>query len=70
MNEPLAVGAGVYGRRSYLPNLLGVAAMVSTMNETAQAKREQRIAPSKRKSALPEKKSKRKMAQASRKRNR
>jgi hypothetical protein len=43
---------------------------VLTMNETALMKQEQKPAPSKRKSAFPEKKAKRKMAQASRKRNR
>jgi hypothetical protein len=54
----------------HLSNAIGATAIISTMNETAQTKREQRIVPSKRKSAFPEKKSKRKMAQASRKRNR
>jgi hypothetical protein len=43
---------------------------VLTMNETALMKQEQKPAPSKRKSAFPEKKARRKMAQASRKRNR
>jgi hypothetical protein len=62
------VGQGI--RRSSLSNLIGAAAIVGTMNELAQAKREQRTVPSKRKSALPVKKAKRKMVQASRKRNR
>jgi hypothetical protein len=50
---------------------LGAAATtIGTMSELAQAKREQRPVPSKRKSALPVKKAKRKIVQASRKRNR
>jgi ERCC4-type nuclease len=69
MNEVIT-GAGVYRRHSHLPNLLGAAAIIKTMSETAQAKRERRVVPSKRKSALPVKKAKRKIVQASRKRNR
>jgi hypothetical protein len=53
-----------------LLTLGAVAATIATMNETAQARREQRVVASKRKSAFPEKKSKRKMVQSSRKRNR
>lgn len=55
---------------SNLENLMGAAAIVEVMNEMAQERRDTRIVPSKRKSAFPEKKSKRKMAQASRKKNR
>jgi hypothetical protein len=54
----------------HLENLIGAAAIVATMNEIAQAKREQRTVPSKRKSALPAKKKHRKMVQVSRNRNR
>lgn len=54
----------------HLANLMGATAIIGTMNETAQARREARPVPSKRKSAFPEKKAKRKMMQASRKRNR
>jgi hypothetical protein len=57
-------------RHSHLSNLIGATAMIANMSETAQARREQRQVPSKRKSAFPEKKAKRKMVQASRKRNR
>jgi hypothetical protein len=55
---------------SHLSNVIGAAAIIETMNEMAQERNQPTPAPSKRKSAFPEKKSKRKMMQASRKRNR
>jgi len=55
---------------SALRTLIDASTMVSTMAETAQARNETKIIPSKRKRAYPEKKAKRKMVQASRRRNR
>jgi hypothetical protein len=58
---------------SHLSNVIGAAAIIETMNEMAQEDRlrsPRNVGPSKRKKARPENKSKRKMAQASRKRNR
>jgi hypothetical protein len=72
MNE---LNIGLVGRGrvpTHLSNVIGAAAIIETMNEMAQTERLSRLkpAPSKRKSAFPEKKAKRKMMQASRKKNR
>jgi hypothetical protein len=68
--EELNIGLVGHDRQhSSLSNLLGTAALIETMNEMAD-KPHCREVPTQRKRAYPIKKSKRKMAQASRKRNR
>ena len=68
-----APGIGLVGHdrnNSHLENLIGAVAILETMSEMAQERNQRRQLPSKRKKARPESKSKRKVAQASRKQNR